>query len=62
MLPLPDELTALQTLIDGDPAGALAELEAHPEWHTARAHALRAIAAKLAGIDPAPYMRDRTRR
>lgn len=57
VLPLPDELTALQTLIDGDPAGALAELEAHPEWHTARAHALRAIAAKLAGIDPAPYMR-----
>lgn len=57
MLPLPDDLAALQTLIDGDAVGALAELEAHPEWDTARAHALRAIAAKLAGVDPSPFMR-----
>ncbi|MBK9124242.1 MAG: O-antigen ligase family protein [Chloroflexi bacterium] len=57
MLPLPDDLAALPALLDGDAAGALAELEAHPEWNTGRANAMRAIAAKFTGIDPSPFMR-----
>jgi O-antigen ligase len=56
-IPAPvDDAVAAQLLIEGNPAEALALLDAHPEWRASRAHALRALAVFQLGDDPEPHL------
>lgn len=57
VFPVPvDDAEAVRLLIEGQPEEALALLDAHPEWNTARAHALRALAASQLGLDLQPHL------